>query len=94
MIERVAIPESVPEGALVEPLTDRESQVLRLVASGCRNHEIARMLRVSIKTVEFHMSNIRGKLCVRSRTEAVVRACQIGLLDLQPRPLPALVRWS
>jgi len=75
--------------AAVEALTERETEVLRLVAAGCRNQDIARELDVSIKTVEFHLSNIRGKLGVRSRTEAVVRACQMGLLDLLPSASPS-----
>jgi DNA-binding NarL/FixJ family response regulator len=75
--------------AVVESLTQREIQVLRLVAAGRRNHEIAHDLRISVKTVEFHLSNIRDKLGVRSRTEAVVRAAQVGLLALTPRSQPA-----
>jgi LuxR family maltose regulon positive regulatory protein len=55
------------------------------VAAGARNREIAQQLRVSIKTVEFHLSNILGKLSARSRTEAVVRASQLGLLSLGAR---------
>jgi LuxR family transcriptional regulator, maltose regulon positive regulatory protein len=67
---------------VIEMLTDRELGVLQCVAAGCRNHEIATQLNVSIKTVEFHLRNILGKLGVRSRTEAVVRAWQLGLLSL------------
>ena len=67
---------------LLEQLTDRELQVLELVAAGRRNREIADSLRVSIKTVEFHLSNILGKLGAQSRTEAVVRAWQTGMLHL------------
>ena len=69
---------------VLEELSDRELEVLQYVASGSRNHEIARRLNVSIKTVEFHLRNILGKLGVRSRTEAVVRAWQLGLLSLAP----------
>jgi NarL family two-component system response regulator LiaR len=64
-------------------LTDRERQVLALVADGRRNREIAEALRVSVKTVEFHLSNILGKLNAQSRTEAVVRAWQVGMLNLK-----------
>ncbi len=67
---------------LFEQLTDRELQVLQLVEAGRRNREIAELLRVSIKTVEFHLSNILGKLGAQSRTEAVVRAWQTGMLQL------------
>lgn len=69
---------------VLERLTDRELQVLGRVAAGYRNREIADELDVSIKTVEFHLRNILGKLGVRSRTLAVVRAWQLGLLGLNP----------
>lgn len=74
-------------------LTDRELEVLEHVAVGARNREIAQHLRVSTKTVEFHLGNILGKLGVRSRTEAAVRAWQLHLLvppsagTLKPAPL-------
>jgi ATP/maltotriose-dependent transcriptional regulator MalT len=67
---------------LIEELTERELEVLGHVAAGARNREIADNLKVSIKTVEFHLRNILGKLGVRSRTEAVVRAWQLDLLML------------
>lgn len=70
------------QSLLLEQLTDRELQVLELVAAGRRNREIAEILRVSVKTVEFHLSNILGKLNAQSRTEAVVRAWQTGMLRL------------
>jgi two-component system, NarL family, response regulator LiaR len=74
---------STPGNAFVlEELTDRELQVLSLVAAGRRNREIAEALRVSVKTIEFHLSNILGKLNAQSRTEAVVRAWQVGMLRL------------
>jgi DNA-binding NarL/FixJ family response regulator len=75
---------SVPAAGnlVLQRLTDRELEVIRLVAAGARNREIAAQLNVSIKTVEFHLSNILGKLSARSRTEAVVRAWQLGLLRL------------
>jgi DNA-binding NarL/FixJ family response regulator len=65
---------------IVEELSDRERQVLHMVAGGARNHEIAGDLHITVKTVEFHVSNILGKLGARSRTEAVMRASRIGLL--------------
>jgi DNA-binding CsgD family transcriptional regulator len=74
---------SAPGGhLLIEQLTDRELEVLEHVAAGARNREIAVKLSVSVKTVEFHLRNILGKLGVRSRTEAVVRAWQLDLLSL------------
>jgi DNA-binding NarL/FixJ family response regulator len=75
---------SVPgQHLLLEQLTDRELQVLQLVAAGRRNRQIAEALKVSVKTVEFHLSNILGKLGAQSRTEAVVRAWQSGILRPQ-----------
>lgn len=74
---------SAPGGnLLIEQLTDREVEVLKHVAAGSRNREIAEDLNVSIKTVEFHLRNILSKLGARSRTEAVVRAWQCDLLAL------------
>lgn len=74
---------SAPGGnLLIEQLTDREVEVLGHVAAGARNREIADVLNVSIKTVEFHLRNILSKLGARSRTEAVVRAWQLDLLVL------------
>jgi DNA-binding NarL/FixJ family response regulator len=69
------------DDVVVGQLTDRESVVLRQVAAGRRNREIAESLHVTVKTVEFHLSHILAKLNVRSRTEAVIRAWRIGLLQ-------------
>ena len=71
-----------PAGNSVELLTTREDEVLRLMASGCRNGEIATQLGVSIKTVEFHIGHVLEKVGARSRTEAVLRARQHGLIPL------------
>lgn len=62
-----------------EPLTAREWEVLRLLTVGRRNSEIATTLNVSVKTVEFHVSHILGKLGARSRTEALLKARQLDL---------------
>jgi DNA-binding NarL/FixJ family response regulator len=70
-----------------EPLTMREHEVLALVAAGFRNTEIASDLHVSINTVEFHVRNVLGKLHVRSRTEAVLRARALGYV--LPEDVPA-----
>ncbi|MBN1642564.1 MAG: AAA family ATPase [Anaerolineae bacterium] len=66
--------------ALVEPLSDREMQVLSLIAAGHTNREIGEQLYISQGTVKAHTSNIYGKLGVRSRTEAVARARALGIL--------------
>lgn len=64
----------------IGPLTAREGEVLRLVAAGKRNAEIAAALGVSVSTVEFHLSNLYQKLGTGSRTETLHRARERGLL--------------
>jgi LuxR family maltose regulon positive regulatory protein len=65
---------------LIEPLSEREMEVLRRVAAGYSNQEIAQELVVAASTVKKHISNIYGKLGVGSRTQAVARARELGLL--------------
>lgn len=60
--------------ALIEPLTRREEETLRLLVSGASNQEIASQLVVSLATVKKHVSNILGKLGVASRSQAIARA--------------------
>jgi DNA-binding NarL/FixJ family response regulator len=62
------------------PLSQRESEVLDLVARGFTYQEVARQLGVSMATVQTHARNIYGKLAVHSKTEAVFEARQLGLL--------------
>ncbi len=71
--------ESYPN--LIEPLSDRELEVLSLIAEGLSNNEIARRLYISLSTVKGHASNIFGKLSVRNRTEAVVRGRSLALIQ-------------
>lgn len=66
---------------LIEPLTDREVEVLRLVAAGKRNRDIARELVVTLDTVKKHVSHILDKLGATSRTEATARARDLGLIS-------------
>jgi len=66
--------------ALVEPLTAREGEVLRLLDAGASNRDIAHRLVLSLGTVKKHVSNICGKLGVQSRTQAVARARVLQLL--------------
>ena len=66
----------------VEGLTERESEVLQLVAEGLTNKAIARQLHISDHTVKFHVNAVMTKLNAQSRTEAVVRATRMGLLRL------------
>ena len=65
---------------LVEPLSDREREVLRLLAAGKPNQEIARELVVSLHTVKKHVTHVLGKLGAANRTEATARARELGLL--------------
>ncbi len=64
-----------------EPLTERETEILRLMAGGYSNKEIARALDVAEGTVKNHVSSVLGKLGVRDRTRAVLRAVDQGLLS-------------
>lgn len=68
------------EGQLVEALTARELDVLRLMARGCGDAAIADELVVSLATAKWHAAHIRAKLGARSRTQALVRAQQLGLV--------------
>lgn len=65
-----------------EPLTERETEVLRLLAQGFSNKEIAQQLVIGEKTVKTHVSNILSKLNVVSRTQAALYAARIGLVKL------------
>ncbi len=67
----------------VESLTEREQEVLLLLAKGQPNKEIAAHLAISERTVKFHVSAILGKLGASNRTEAVTLAVQRGLVDLR-----------
>ncbi len=60
----------------VEPLTEREQDVLKLLAQGLSNKDIGQKLYLSVRTVEGHLANIYGKLQVKSRTEAALWAAQ------------------
>ena len=76
LVREVRVPESP------EKLTERETDVLRLVAQGLANKEIARKLDIGEKTVKTHVSNIFSKLHVVSRTQAALYAASIGLVDI------------
>jgi DNA-binding NarL/FixJ family response regulator len=65
---------------LADPLTDRELEILRLIAKGLSNREISGQLFLSEGTVKNHETNVLAKLGVRDRTQAVLRAGALGLL--------------
>jgi DNA-binding NarL/FixJ family response regulator len=69
-----------PAEVLVEPLSDREIEVLRLAAGGASNREIADMLVIAEGTVKNHITSILSKLGVSDRTEAAVKARELGLI--------------
>ena len=65
---------------LTEPLSEREIELLRLVASGASNKEIAESLFITEGTVKNHITHILGKLSVRDRTQAALKARELGLI--------------
>lgn len=77
LIREVRMPESA------EKLTERETEVLRLVAKGMSNKTIAHRLVVSEKTVKSHVSNVLAKLHLHSRTQAALYALRAGLVSLE-----------
>ena len=74
--------ESSSEDSLVEPLTARELEVIQLMAQGLANKQIALKLGISEHTVIFHLSSLYAKLGISSRTEAVKRGIELGLISL------------
>jgi len=70
----------VDQSELIEPLSERELEVLQLIAEGLTNPEIATRLYLSLNTVKVHTRNIYGKLGVHSRTQAIARSQELGLL--------------
>ena len=82
-VERVSPPPLTPRAAqpLVEPLTERELEILQLISHGLSNIQIADRLYLALSTVKGHNRNIFGKLQVQRRTEALARARELGLLS-------------
>lgn len=72
--------------SVTESLTDREREVLQLAASGLTNRGIGLRLSISDRTVQGHLASIYTKLQVNSRTEAVTKALQLGLIQLPEQP--------
>jgi NarL family two-component system response regulator LiaR len=80
LLREVRAPESPP------PLTEREMEVLRLLAQGCPNREVAHSLRISEDTVKTHIRHILAKLKVQSRTQAILIAMRMGLVSQGAKP--------
>jgi len=73
---------------LIEALSDREMDVLKLISEGLTNSEIAARLFITLSTVKGHTTNIYGKLSAKNRTQAVARARVLGLLSTPPSNFP------
>ena len=73
----------VPKSDLIEPLSERELEVLQLIAEGLTNPEIAAKLFLSLNTVKVHTRNIYGKIGAHHRAQAVAQAQRLGLLKLK-----------
>jgi DNA-binding NarL/FixJ family response regulator len=76
-------PVETAEHKIKDLLSDREMEMLKLLATGMSNKEIAEKLCLSLRTVKAHMSNIFTKMNVASRSEALVEALRKGLLTLE-----------
>jgi DNA-binding NarL/FixJ family response regulator len=74
--------ESSSDDSPIEPLTAREMEVIQLMAQGLANKQIALALGISEHTVKFHLSSLYSKLGISSRTEAVKRGIELGLISL------------
>ena len=68
------------QSSLIEPLSDRELEVLQLVTEGMSNREIAEKLYISTGTAKTHVHNLCGKLGVRNRTEAALKGKELGVV--------------
>jgi DNA-binding NarL/FixJ family response regulator len=77
---RMAAPASRHAQTLEEPLSERELEILRLLARGMTNREIAQRLYLAEGTVKNYVTNILGKIDARDRTQAALRAQELGLL--------------
>src|SRR5438477_4764603 len=77
-----------PPGANGAELSEREHEILRLVATGASNKQIAQQLVISPNTVKVHLRNIFGKIGVATRTEATLYAIRQGLVQVAPDKLP------
>jgi NarL family two-component system response regulator LiaR len=81
LIQQVAHQSSIPREPQVEGLTERERDVVQLVAQGCSNQEIAKELVISEKTVKTHVSNVLSKLHLEDRTQLAIYAIKKGMVS-------------
>jgi LuxR family maltose regulon positive regulatory protein len=79
IFEGASAEKSPPAAGLIEPLSEREQEVLALIAAGLTNQEIAVRLHIALSTVKGHTANIYGKLGVNSRTQAIFAADRLGI---------------
>jgi len=82
VFDSALVPQSSSDQPSLEELTPREIEVLRLLADGLGNKDIAAKLGISEHTIKFHIHSILGKLGAASRTEAVARGLRSGLIEL------------
>jgi len=73
--------ENLPSKPLINPLTPRETDVLKLIVSGYTNRQIGEELTISVRTVDGHRANLSGKLGLKNRVELVRYAREQGLID-------------
>jgi LuxR family maltose regulon positive regulatory protein len=85
-------PVSPPAQALVDPLSERELEILTLIAAGLKNKEIAEQLFISLNTVLYHVKNIYSKLGVKKRTLAIIKARELNLLPAEQNDAAHLIR--
>lgn len=83
LMQQVSQMHNIPQDSSINELTAREQEVLRLVARGRSNREIAQELFISEKTVKTHISNILGKLHLEQRTQLVIYAIKHKLVEAQ-----------
>ncbi len=74
-------PSAISPQPLVDPLSERELEILTLIAAGLKNKEIAEKLVISLNTVLYHNKNIYGKLGVNKRTQATAKARELNLIQ-------------
>jgi len=77
---RISRPSNPNQEALIDPLSPREIEILQLVATGASNKDIAEKLIISEGTVKNHLSNILGKMGVKDRMQAVLKAKELGII--------------